>query len=123
LNYNKRVIAKHKALDFQETKTEKKVTENIQVLTDAAQIANEWVTHRRLEYVLQKIIAQRQDEALLQQQEPEPLTIKVIHGMILDVYREAAGEIVESKAVEKAISKVTLDLFRDVLNYNSILKI
>jgi len=102
LNFNKRVIGKHKAIEFQETKTEKRPQDDITILTDAKEIAEEWVTENRLEHILQKF--------------PETPTLKdikkVIGAMILDIYREGAGEIVESKSVENAIAKATVDLFR-----------
>jgi uncharacterized protein (UPF0335 family) len=40
---------------------------------------------------------------------------EVIAAMISDVYREAKGEIVESKATEKAIGKKTVELFKKKL--------
>jgi len=107
LNFNKRVIAKHKCKEFQETKTEKRPQEDfyLQVLTEAKEIADEWVTEQRLEHISQKFT--------------EPLMLKdmkrIIAAMILDIYREAKGEIVESKTVENAIAKSTVDLFRKKL--------
>ena len=102
LHFNKRVIVKHKNKDFQETKTEKKPQDEIQVLTDAKAIAEEWVTANRLEHVLQKWT--------------ESPTLKdmkrVISAMISDIYREGEGEIVQGKPVENAIAKATVDLLR-----------
>jgi hypothetical protein len=47
---------------------------------------------------------------------PQPLDLsqmpKVIAAMVEDVYREAKGEIVESKEAQRAISKRTVELFK-----------
>jgi len=102
-NNGERVIAKYKPEEFGETKTKREVSpEQLKVLSDAKEIAEEWVTNMRLEHVLQKF--------------PEGTGMEsmgdIIKAMIEDVYREGRDEIVESKAVGKAIGGVTVKLFK-----------
>jgi hypothetical protein len=42
-------------------------------------------------------------------------TSKIIGEMVADIYREAKGEIVESKQVERAIGAKTVKLFKQYL--------
>jgi len=102
-NDGKRICSKHKRDDFSETKTPRKVTdEELAVLAEAKEIADEWVTEMRLSHVLQKF--------------PEDVNIentgKVIAAMVEDVTREAEGEIVDSKEARRAISKKTALMFK-----------
>ena len=106
LNNGERVICKYKPDEQMENKTKREVSpEQLQVLEDAKAIAEEWVVPMRLEHVLQKFPADVNMESMGD----------IIKAMIEDVYREARGEIVEGKAVEKAISKVTVQLFKQKL--------
>jgi len=103
LNHGGRVICKYKPDEEMETKTKRVVSEeDLKVLSDAKEIAEEWVTNLRLEHVLQKF--------------PEGTSMEsmgdIIKAMIEDVYREGRDEIVESKAVGKAIGGVTVQLFK-----------
>jgi len=105
-NNGERVIAKYKPEEFGETKTKREVSpEQLKVLEDAKEIAEEWVVYHRLSHVLQKF--------------PEDVNMEsmgdIIKAMIEDVYREGRDEIVESKAVEKAIGKKTVELFKQRL--------
>jgi len=105
-NNGERVISKYKPEEFGETKTKREVSpEQLKVLEDAKEIAEEWVTNMRLEHVLQKF--------------PEDVGMEnmgdIIKAMIEDVYREGRDEIVESKAVGKAIGGVTVKLFKQKL--------
>lgn len=103
LNNGERIIAKHKRAEFSETKTVREVTpDKLQVMLEASRIADEWVTEMRLEHVLDKL----PDCAGMEQ------TGKVIKAMQEDVYREAKGEIVESKAALSAIAKKTAQLYK-----------
>lgn len=96
----RRWIYKHKIAQFGETKTPRVVdAATLTVLADADAVAEEWVTPMRLEHVLQKTPF-----------ESDADTIKVIRAMQEDVKREGEGEIVWSKAVEKAIGKATAAL-------------
>jgi len=76
-------------MKFCETKTKRVVSaEDLKVLSDAKEIAEEWVTNMRLEHVLQKFDADVGMESMGD----------IIKAMIEDVYREAKDEIVECKA-------------------------
>jgi len=102
-NNGDRVICKYKPDEEMETKTKREVSpEQLKVLSDAKEIAEEWVTNLRLEHVLQKF--------------PEGTSMEsmgdIIKAMIEDVYREGRDEIVESKEVGKAIGGVTVKLFK-----------
>lgn len=105
-NNGERVIAKYKPDEQMETKTKREVSEEqLKVLSDAKEIAEEWVTNLRLEHVLQKFPADVSMESMGD----------VIKAMIEDVYREGRDEIVESKEVGKAIGGMTVKLFKQKL--------
>ncbi len=102
-NNGGRIIAKHKRDEFKETKTPREVSpEQFKILEEAGAIAEEWVTEMRLKHVLDKL--------------PQGINMEstklVIAAMTEDVYREAKGEIVESKEVEKSIGRKTVALFK-----------
>lgn len=106
MNNGNRIIAKHKRDEFKETKTKREVSpERLKVLEDAEAIAEEWVTEMRLNHVLDKL--------------PQDTNIEhtriVIEAMIEDIYREAAGEIIESKEVVKFIGSKTASMFKRML--------
>lgn len=101
-NNGHRIISKHKRDEFRETATPRTISpEQLVILEDAEKIANEWVTAERLRHVLQKFPADSNVE----------ITGDLIKAMIEDVYREGAGEIVESKSVKSAIGKKTASMF------------
>jgi RNA ligase len=102
-NNGGRVIAKHKRAEFKETKTPREVSsEEFKVMEDAKAIAEEWVTEMRLKHVLDKL--------------PQGINVEstklVIDAMVEDVYREAKGEIVESREVTKYIGSKTAVMFK-----------
>ena len=107
-----RMILKHKGESFRETKTVRKIEDpaKLAVLVEANAIADEWVTNMRLTHILQKF--------------PEKLGIEmtgdVVRAMIEDIYREGAGEIVESHEAKRAIGTKTAQMFkkRTFLNTN-----
>jgi hypothetical protein len=107
LNSGHRVIAKHKHETFSERATPQKVVDpaKLTVLAEAQAIAQEWVTPMRLAHVLDKL--------------PRPLdmsaTPQVIAAMVTDVYREASGEVVESRDATTAIGRRTAGMFREWL--------
>jgi hypothetical protein len=102
-NNNERVIAKHKHDDYKETTTSRSLSiEQLQVLSDAEAVASEWVTPMRMQHVLDS-------EQFTMELSEIPRFNK---AMLDDVYREAKGEIVESDAVRKAISKHAAVLFK-----------
>lgn len=105
-NNGSRVIAKHKRDDFSETKTPRKVTdEELAVLEGAREIADEWVTPMRLTHVLDSMGEDVQIEQMKD----------IIQAMVVDVEREAEGEIVMSRAAKKAISSKTAQMFKQRL--------
>lgn len=96
-NNGKRIISKHKAESFRETKTPRVVdAAKLTILKEASAIAEEWVTEMRLSHVLDG---------------RGPVDASdigdIIKEMSADVEREAAGEIVSSKEVRKAIGRQT----------------
>lgn len=100
-----RLMAKHKGEEFQERQNQPApdVDPTKRVVLEAAQaIADEWVTPMRLEHVLDKL--------------PDATDMKhtpiVIKAMVEDVYREAAGEVIESKEATAAIGKKAAALFK-----------
>ena len=100
-NNGNRIIAKHKRDDFKETKTPREVSpEQLKVLADANEVADEWVTPMRLNHVLDKIEGGANMEKMRD----------IIISMIEDVKREGEGEIVWSNAVSKAIGKKTAQM-------------
>lgn len=101
-----RVIAKYKPDEFNETKTKREISSGqLQILENANEIAEEWVTSLRLEHVLQRF--------------PDNVNIEsmgeIIKAMIEDVYREGRDELIESREVAKAISNKTVKLFKQKL--------
>lgn len=109
-NNGERVMAKHKGAAFEERATPPKVVDpsKLVVLAEAGAVAAEWVTPMRLTHVLDKIPGADISK-----------TPQVISAMVEDVYREAAGEIVESKEVRTAIGRRTAELFNDRLSGRS----
>jgi hypothetical protein len=107
LNSGHRVVAKHKRDAFSERATPQKIVDAAQlaILAEARAIAREWVTPMRLTHVLDRL--------------PRPLdmtmTRQVIAAMVADVYREAAGEVAESREATTEIGRRTASLFQDWL--------
>ena len=107
-NNGGRIICKHKQDWAKETKTPRVVDpERIKVLDDAQAVADEYVVPMRLEHVLQE-----HPEA--NGMEHTPIVIK---AMIADVYKEAKGEIVESKEVMSAIGKKTAQMWKKRIEF------
>lgn len=105
-NNGSRVICKHRRDEFRETKTPRVVNqEEMKILEDARLIAEEWVTEMRLRHVLDKL--------------PKGINVEstklVIDSMVEDIYREAKGEIIESKEVTRFISSKTAVMFKNKL--------
>ena len=97
-NNGSRIICKHKGDDFKETKTARQVVDpaKMQMLADADKVADEYVTNMRLLHVLDKLPGHCMEKMR-----------DIIAAMQEDVQREAAGEIIWSEAVAKAIGKKT----------------
>ncbi|MFH1327437.1 MAG: RNA ligase family protein [Candidatus Bathyarchaeota archaeon] len=101
-NNGARIIAKHKALEFQETKTPRQVdSKKLALLEEAKAIADEWVTEMRLSHVLQNFL-----NANITQ------TGSIISAMVEDIEREAEGEVIKSTEARKEISKQTALMFK-----------
>jgi len=107
LNNGERVIAKHKGDKFRETAKPRPVVDadKLAVLTQAQEIADEWVTDERLRHVLGKI---ETDGKIVDMS----MTPVVIAAMVEDIYREGRGEIVASKEARTAIGMATARLFK-----------
>jgi len=109
-NNDERVICKHKGDKFSERTTPQKIIspDKLVVLEAAEAIAEEWATPMRLRHVIDKL--------------PEPNNFgpqdipRVIAAMIEDIFREAEGEIIESREARTAIGKRTVQLFKKFLN-------
>lgn len=105
-NSGRRICAKYKRAEFCERKTKQEVTpERMKVLSDANDIAEEWVTMNRLDNILSHI-----------EKKPEISDIRdIIKLMVQDVETEAKDEIVESREARKAISRLAAKLFKEKL--------
>lgn len=98
-----RIIIKHKRDEFKETKTPREVNpEQLAILSEACDVADEWVTEMRLSHVLDKLPLKGEMEHV-----PE-----VIRAMIADIKDESDSEVVWSKAIERAIGKRTVTLYK-----------
>lgn len=109
-NNGDRVVAKHKCETFSERATPQKIVDptKLAVLAEASSIAQEWVTPMRLVHVLDKLPLS------------SPLSMSVvpdvIAAMVADIYREASGEVVESREASAAIGKRTVLLFKELMS-------
>lgn len=112
VNNDNRVISKHKIDKFGERATSQKVhnidPNKLVVLSEAKEIANEWVTEERLKHVIAHLTLDGVEPGI-------ESTGKIIKEMVADVYREAAGEIVESREATAAIGQRTAQLFKQRL--------
>lgn len=107
LNNGERIVAKHKALEFRETKTPREVDEaQLKVLSEAKEIAEEWVTYERLNHIL----GRSEVEPTIQN------TGEIIGLMHEDILREAEGEIAISSTATKEINRKTALMFKAYLN-------
>lgn len=105
-NNGSRIMAKHKHDDFRETKTAREVNpEQLKAMSDAKEIADEWITMNRLEHVLDKLSPDGIELTIKD-------TSKVISAMIQDVRAESTGEIVWSTEVAKALARQSAVLFK-----------
>jgi hypothetical protein len=104
LNNGKRVIAKHKRTEWSERAHVPKVNDpaRMAVMTEAAAIAEEWAVPMRLEHILQDLPHATGMEH----------TGEVVRAMVADIYKEAKGEIIESKEVSAAIGRVAAKLWK-----------
>ncbi len=109
LNNGRRLIAKHKREEFSERGRPKIDLDpsRRELLVNADGIALEWVTPMRLEHVIDVVLSARDDKEISMRDTP-----LVIAGMVEDVTREGAGEIVDSDPARRAISRRTVELFK-----------
>lgn len=99
--YGGRVMSKHKAEKFRETKTPRPVDAGKQAIYENAKaIADEYVTEMRLTHVLDKFPGAESKDI------PQ-----IIKAMCEDVQREGSGELVWSKEVAAAVGKATSTMF------------
>jgi len=102
-NNGARIITKHKRPEFRERKSIPEVDPaKRELIEKASAIADEWVTPMRLNHVLDKLGNPNDLKAI-----PD-----VIKAMTEDVCREAEGEIVDNKAVRKAIGRAAVTLYK-----------
>ena len=105
-NNGDRIIAKHKAEDFRETRTPRPLdAEKLEILSKAEEISDEWTTEMRLQHVLDAF-----PEAKI-----EDLG-NIIKAMIADIEKEAGGEVENFKEARKAIGKKTAEMFKRRIN-------
>jgi hypothetical protein len=103
LNNGKRIIAKHKRPEFRERQSIPEIDPTKRhILENAVAVALEWVTPNRLAHVLDKLVGEKDIS----------LTGTVIQAMVDDVLREAEGEIVTEKAVQRAIGGRAAKLYK-----------
>jgi hypothetical protein len=103
--HGNRLIAKHKGDAFQERQHTPRTPAEIAVLSNAQDVAAEWVTPMRLVHVMDK-----QPDWWSVQHVPD-----VLKALWADISREAKGEIVDGRAVRVAIGKAGAKLFRQML--------
>lgn len=112
INNDHRIIAKHKVEKFGERNTPQDVKNvdpnKLVVLSEAKAIANEWVTEERLRHVIDHLTYNGMEPGIEK-------TGAVIKEMVADVYREASGEIVESREATSAIGQRTAQMFKQYL--------
>ena len=112
-NNGDRIIAKHKRAEFAERGSPKldDLDPSRRVLMESAEaIAEEWVTPVRMEHVIDRLISYRENKDVEIKD-----TGSIIALMVEDVTREAAGEIVDSPHVRKAISSKAAKMFKNKL--------
>jgi len=106
-NNGERIMAKHKNTEFAETKTPRAVKAEKHVVLEAAKaIAEEWVTPRRLEHVIDHLASTGVLCLGLES------TGAVIKEMLADVKKESSGEIVWTKDAERAVTRKAAGLFK-----------
>lgn len=108
-NNGERLICKHKGDDFKETATPRPVVDTAKqkLLEDAQSVADDFVTPMRLQHVLDKLPGHCMEKMK-----------DIIGAMTEDVNREGNSEFIPSEAVNKAIGKKTVILYKDFLKSN-----
>jgi hypothetical protein len=107
----KRVIAKHKRDDFRETKTPRTMDGAQEMeYKNAEAVADEWVVPMRLQHVLDKIDGEKTMERI-------PIVVSM---MVEDVLREGSGEVEDTRINRKAISKKTVEIYKDFVKRSGV---
>ena len=104
-NNGARIISKHKAANFCETKSKRETKldpEKRKCLTEAKAIADEWVTQGRLNNILS---SWKDDEKVIEN------TGRFVKEMIHDVLVECDYNISDSQEIRKAIGKKAAQVF------------
>lgn len=117
-NNGERIIAKHKRSEFCETASKREADPTKrQLLEDADSIAYEWVTHERLQHVVDSLVS----DAKIKTNEEGYFVLditatgEVIKAMIADIVREAGDEIMDTKEARKAIGARAAQLYKTFL--------
>lgn len=111
LSHGERLMAKHKRDEFRETATPRKVDEAKLAVQQGAQvIAEEWVTPMRMDHVIARLVAERDNKVASMDD-----TRVLIGLMIEDVQREAMDEVIMDKDISKAIGARTVYLLKQHL--------
>ncbi len=108
-NNGERIMCKHKRDEFRETKSPRPVVdpEKQKLISEAQDVADEYVTKHRLEHILQKL----PDHNIEKMRE-------IIFAMVEDINREGSGEFIPSELVNKNIGKNTAILYKEYLKSN-----
>lgn len=102
-----RVISKHRIYEHLERRTNIEIgdTDKLKLIEDAEAAAEEFCVPMRLIHVLDKLPEAKNISAVA----------SVIDAMIQDILVEAGDEVVDSRALRKAIGKQTVKLFKQHL--------
>jgi hypothetical protein len=102
------VVAKHKREEFRETKTPRKVGDQVGP-TAGETAAAEWVTNERMRHVVDHVVADLGRDITMQD------TGAVVMAMIEDVVREAGADITDDRPTRKAIGAAAGKAFKQYL--------
>lgn len=110
LQDTKRAIFKYKNKDFWEIKSRRPLGEELKLVSDIDTIVSDWVTDNRFQHVLDRTIKNKKNKFI----EFKDVGL-FLQLMVEDVNREAVGEIVWSKHLEKCIRRKTAIMFKKYL--------
>jgi len=105
-NNGDRVCAKHKNPKYRETVKKRELSqEKLDVLNEAEEVANEWVTEMRFNHVSDHLKARGVEESTEN-------TVEFMKGMLEDIKREGSQEIKFSSPVNRAINTATAKMLK-----------
>jgi hypothetical protein len=111
-NNGARIITKHKADDFRETKSKRPLDKDkLAILSNAKDIAEEWVTEMRLSHVLQGFENPNIEN-----------TGEITKAMFTDIVKESKGEVENLDLAKKEINRKTALMFKNRLKNALLLK-